>query len=293
MKSMTGFGAAQAKAGGRAIKIEISSVNSRKGLDVVLNIPRELPALEAALRELAQERAKRGRVQITVSLQSAQGGQGPSAVVNEALLRRYHAELSAAARRLKIGSAVTLDSLLRLPGVVGAEEERGSEDGLVKAAAKAAEEAFDQFDASRAREGKHLAGEIAAQIKKMEKLLKAVEARHPEVLRRFQEQLAEKVRQAGLPGGEGDERLMKEIVIFSDRTDVSEEITRLKAHFIEARRLLGEKEPQGRRFDFLLQEIGREINTIGSKANDLTISRCVVDLKVDLEKIREQAQNLE
>ncbi|MDR1305251.1 MAG: YicC family protein [Verrucomicrobiales bacterium] len=292
MKSMTGFGKAEASVAGRKIKVEISSVNNRKGLDLIVSVPREFAALEQELRELAQTGLSRGRVTVSVSVSDSVAGNGGLGV-NKNLLRHYHRELKALAKELSVSDTVGLDLLLRLPGVLG-EGAAGADDERTRTAVTGIfTQALAALQKSRAREGAFLCQALAGQFGGLRKAVADIARRKDAVLARYRENLQKRLAAAALTVAPDDERLLKELVIFSDRCDISEEVTRLRAHFAEARRLLQTADAIGRNLDFLLQEIGREVNTIGSKANDLAISRAVVTLKTELEKIREQAQNLE
>jgi uncharacterized protein (TIGR00255 family) len=292
MKSMTGFGKAEANLPGYKIKVEVSAVNNRKGLDVVVGVPREFAALETELRELVQAGVSRGRVNVAVVVEGEGVGNG-GLKINRELLERYHRELKSAAKGIGLGGGVGLEFLLRLPGVL-ADDRNGATDLKVrKKICGTAARALAEFQKSRGREGVFLCGKLARQIGALDRTVAGVEKRKEAVLLRCRQNLRRRLAEAGVGVPLDDERLAKEMVIFSDRCDITEEVTRLRAHFQEARRLLKTADAIGRNLDFLLQEIGREVNTIGSKANDLEISRGVVELKTELEKIREQVQNLE
>jgi uncharacterized protein (TIGR00255 family) len=292
MKSMTGFGKAEANLLGRKIKVEISSVNSRKGLDLGIGTPREFTAVEGELRELVQKAVSRGRVNVSVYVEGEDGANG-RLQVNRQLLKQYHKDVKQLVREIGTNDKVGLEFLLRLPGVLC--DEKNDETGLKirKKIGEVTAKALGEFQKSREREGLFLCKKLGQQIGQLDKAVAGVEQRKDAVLLRFRQNLQKRLEEAGLEVPLNDERLVKEIVIFSDRCDITEEVTRLRSHFQEARRLLNTAEAIGRNLDFLLQEIGREVNTIGSKASDVGISRQVVELKTELEKIREQVQNLE
>ena len=289
---MTGFGKAEANLQGRKIKVEISSVNSRKGLDLGINLPRELVSMEAELREQLQKAVSRGRVGVSVFVDGVNGANGQLRV-NRDLLKQYCKEIRLYAKEIGANDEVGMEFLFRLPGVMGDGKSDAEETGLQKKIAETLGVAVAEFQKSREREGRFLCKNLIRQIGALDKIVAGVEKRKDAVLLRFRQNLQKRLREAGLEVPLDDERLVKEIVIFSDRCDISEEVMRLRSHFQEARRLLQTADSIGRNLDFLLQEIGREVNTIGSKANDIEISRRVVELKTELEKIREQVQNLE
>ncbi len=292
MKSMTGFGSAEANVDGRKIKVEITSINSRKGADLAINLPRELAALESSIREHIQKHVSRGRVTVSVFLR-ANDAEEKKLRINRKKLRAYHRELKSIGSEVGQAGGVSLEYLLNLPGVLDDEKHEGPDEKLNVRILQVLEKAVDGFQKSRAREGHFLCRELAGQMTRLDASVARVEARREDILLRYRQNLQKRLQESGLQVALDDERLLKEIVIFSDRCDTTEELTRLRAHFAEARRLLKTPEAIGRNLDFLLQEISREVNTIGSKANDLEVSRRVVELKTELEKIREQVQNLE
>lgn len=293
MKSMTGFGAAEGKASGRTLLVEITSINSKKGLDLQFGLPRELSPLENTLRARVQKTVVRGRVNVDIAWRSdRQSGPAPLRI-NRNLLKEYQAEFRAVAKSLKVEDGVTFEFLLRLPGVM--EDTRGTVDAaeFLPPLEKLLDKALAAWDKSREREGTFLARDLSARFRFLEEQARGVEARKAPHLEAHRQALLRRLEEAGIAVALDDERLLKELALFADRSDISEETTRLRAHFQEAGRLLKADEPSGRNLDFLLQEIGREINTIGSKGNDVEISRRVVAMKTELEKIREQVQNLE
>lgn len=293
MKSMTGFGSAEGRESGRRITVEVNSINSRKGADIFVNTPRELEGLDRAAREKVQQLISRGRVTVTVRLESVSSDPEALLHINRPLLQRYHAELTEAAQQLGVQQEITIDTLLRLPGVTTAEDDSELRQALSAAALALLDSALKEYDESRSREGKHLCDDLLARVDSMEKGVEVVKTRAPEVPVLQRERLMERLQQADISLELDDERLLKELAFFADRCDIAEEITRLGVHLNEVRRLLNDSKSSGRNLDFLSQEIGREVNTIGSKANDLEISRQVVDLKGELERIKEQVANLE
>jgi uncharacterized protein (TIGR00255 family) len=214
--------------------------------------------------------------------------------LNTRLARAYAGELAKLAKQLKLSGPVTLDHLVRAPGVFQTDEQLAEEEDFWPAASKALKQALGAMVRMRQREGSHLARALAAHTEIMRRSVARIQQRAPQVQERYRAQLVERVKNAGLEAPVADdERLLKEVVYFADRSDITEELTRMQSHFEQFKDCLKAKEPVGRTLDFLAQEMNREINTIGSKANDSLISREVVTLKAELEKFREQAQNVE
>lgn len=293
MKSMTGFGKAEHRSGGRELQVEISSVNNRKGLDVQINLPRDWSALEAGLRAQVQDALSRGRVLVSVSCRVAERATRPAWRIDAMRLKEAHREVQAAARKVGLSGEVSLEFLLRLPGVLEEAEPQADVAALEPALTTTVAKALEAFQKSRTREGAFLCRDLKSKFAAIGKMARLVAARKADHTARHRDALVRRLKEAGLEIPMDDDRLAKELALFADRSDISEELTRLAAHLAEARRLLSTASAIGRNLDFLIQEIGREINTIGSKANDLEISRHVVAMKTELEKIREQAQNLE
>jgi len=293
MKSMTGYGRGECSQDGFKVTVELSSVN-RKQSEISVYLPRELEALEPRLRDEINRRVARGRLTVKVSMQAADGSWPGRVKLNAPLARAYARELNRLASGLKLPDPVTLEVLVRAPGVLQTDEEPTDAEKFWPAVEKALKKALNALVKMREREGMHLAKDVQKRIAVVRRSVQRIQKQAPEVVRRYQEQLRERIKNAGLqmPGVE-DERLLKEIVYFADRSDISEELTRLRSHFQQFEDCVKSKQPVGRTLDFLAQEMNREVNTIGSKANDSLISREVVTLKAELEKFREQAQNVE
>ncbi|HEX4121543.1 MAG TPA: YicC/YloC family endoribonuclease [Verrucomicrobiae bacterium] len=291
MNSMTGYGRGECSQRGFKVTIEISSVN-RKQIEIAVNLPRDLEVLEAQIRDQINRRVARGRLTVRVSVHAAEGA--AKMRIDSKLAKLYAKELRALAKSLHLADPVTLDMLARAPGVLQATEEIGEAEELWPAASKALNAALDVLLKMREREGGSLAKDLKSRIAQLRAGARRVQDRAPKVAERHREQLMARIKTAGLetPGME-DERLAKEIFYFADRSDITEELTRLQSHFQQFDDCVKSAEPVGRTLDFLAQEINREINTIGSKANDTDISREVVLLKAELERFREQVQNVE
>lgn len=292
MKSMTGHGRGECAQDGFKVAVELGSVNRRQG-ELAVTLPRELDGLEPQAREFLHRYFSRGRVTAKITLQAAPGAEAGRLHLNRPLARAYAAELAKLARELKLPGPVTLDHLVRAPGVFQIDEDLAQGQRFWPAVKSALERACAALVKMRQREGAHLAKDLAARIAAMRKSVAHVSRVAPTVQRRYREQLRARVAAAGLDLKTDDDRLLKEIVLFADRSDISEELTRLASHFQQFADCQQSAEPVGRTLDFLAQEMNREINTIGAKANDAAIAREVVLLKSELEKFREQAQNVE
>jgi uncharacterized protein (TIGR00255 family) len=293
MKSMTGYGRGECSQNGFKLTVELSSVN-RKQTEISVTLPREMEMLEAQVRDLINRFISRGRLNVRVRLHAGTNEVSARMHLNIPLAKAYARELTRLARQLSLPGPVTLDHLARAPGVFQTDEQLVEEQNFWPAVERALKKALTALVKMREREGAHLAQDLAKRIGLMRAATNRIQRHAPAVAERYREQLLERIRSAGLeaPGAE-DDRLLKEVVYFGDRSDISEELTRLQSHFQQFEHCRKSREPVGRTLDFLAQEMNREVNTIGSKANDSLISREVVTLKAELEKFREQAQNVE
>jgi len=293
MKSMTGHGRGECAQDGFKVTVELGSVNRRQG-ELAVTLPHELDTLEPQVRELLNRHFSRGRLTARVTLQAAAGASFARMHLNRPLAKAYAEELAKLARDLKLPGPVTLDHLVRAPGVFQTDDDLAQGERFWPAVKRALEQAMTALVKMREREGTHLAKDLAARIEVMRKSVARVTKQAPAVQKRYLETLRARIAAAGLSTpAPDDERLLKEVVIFADRSDISEELTRMASHFQQFQDCQKSAEPVGRTLDFLAQEMNREINTIGSKANDAAVSREVVTLKTELEKFREQAQNVE
>jgi len=290
---MTGYGRGECAGDGLKVTVELSSVN-RKQAEVAVALPRELEPLEAPLREVIHRAVARGRVNVRVTLHAAESGNSARTHLDADLAKAYAAELRKLARQLKLSGEVTLDHVLRAPGVFQTDEQLAESEDLWPAVEKALNHGLAALVKMREREGAHLAKDLTRRIAIMRKAVAQIQRQAPITAENYRRNLLERIRAAGLENiAPEDERLLKEVVLFADRSDITEELTRLQSHFAQFADCGRTAEPVGRTLDFLAQEMNREINTIGSKANDAVISRAVVTLKAELERFREQAQNVE
>lgn len=291
MRSMTGFGRGESQGDGVTWLVECSSVN-RKALEVVVNLPRELNELENTARNKVSAILSRGRINVSVKTDTGAGGESVLKV-DEHLASQYLKALRGMSEKFGLSAAPTAADITRWPGVFDlheAEVEPASAWPLIE---KALDAALAQLVTMREVEGAHLKGDIEGRLQILAGLLDAIARLTPQVTEQHRKLLRQRLEDAGVPLPLDDERLVKEIALFADRCDVSEEITRATSHLKQFRAYLAAKEPMGRSMDFLTQELAREFNTIGSKANNAEIAHLVVAAKTEIEKIREQVQNVE
>ena len=291
MRSMTGYGRGETDYNGTKFSVELNSVN-RKQSDIVVNLPRDLTELEPRIRQTINESISRGRTNVVVSYHN--GSRGPRKLALDLdLARSYHEAMRALQKDLDAPGEITIGTILQAPGVMRAPEEMIDSNSAWPAIERALRAALAELIKMREREGKHLAKDLIRRLKGMRKQIKEIRALHPDVVKKYRTTLLERIQKAGLPISSEDERLVKEITFFADRADVSEELTRVESHLAQFAHHLRRHEPVGRTLEFITQEIFRELNTLGAKANDAAISQRVVVCKAELEKIREQIQNLE
>ena len=292
MRSMTGYGRGDQAGDGCRLEVELKAVN-RKQAEIQLSLPRELESLEGPVRDVLAGAITRGRVEARVNL-TLPPGVG-AARINSAVVRSYLAEMQQLSPTLTGPiSPVSWDGLLRLPGVLEVPTAESQSERCWPLLEAALRGAVEQLNQMRGREGAALAADLTQRIALMQGALVRIATQAPGVLTRYRATLLQRVQAAGVPGVTADdERLLKEIVLFADRCDVAEEISRLTSHFTQFGDCVRARDAVGRKLDFLAQEMNREINTIGSKANDAAIAIEVVTLKTELERFREQAQNVE
>ena len=292
--SMTGFGRATREVDGLGLEVEARSVNHRH-LDLRVRMPKLLADRESEVKQRIQGRMSRGKVDVTINLTVS--GTTTQLVIDEVIAGQY-VEVSKNLRdRYGLSDSLDVASLLALPGVTNVAETEIDRELLSAPLTQAVDEAVDGLLAMRAAEGASLAVELEGRLAKVASLADAFETRSDEVLnvakQRLQKRAEQIKREVGLLD---DARLHQEIVIAADRLDITEELVRLRSHVAQFREIMAAadgSEAVGRRLDFLLQELGREANTVGSKANDAPLAQDVVELKTELERIREQVQNIE
>jgi uncharacterized protein (TIGR00255 family) len=285
MHSMTGFGRGETVADGVLWRAELSSVN-RKALELVVHLPRDMAELESSLRSRLADKLSRGRVQCSVTADRGSPAEG-TLRVDELLARQYAEQLR------KLGFNVESSDPTRWPGVFTLEQTGISGEAAQPFIEQAVDAALTQLLAMRRAEGENLKQDLSARLDALLLLLHTVRDAAPQIVSRYRDALRQRLADAGLPLPLDDERIVKEIALFADRCDISEECTRTESHIAQFRAYMASGEPVGRPLDFLCQELFREWNTMGSKANDAALAQAVVRAKTELERIREQVQNIE
>ena len=290
---MTGYGRGECTSRGAHITVELNTVN-RKQVEVSLGLPSELGFIESDLRDMVLASVSRGRVNGRVALQYSGASRAVLVAFNEGQARAYQRKLGRLAKLLKISDDFSLEALLRLPGVLETSEPTLDAKVFRAPVKRALGRALEALQVTREKEGVNLGRDLAKRLVGLRRTTKRVAKRAPAVLKQHRELLIERLKNVNvkIPKAD-DERLLQEMLYYTDRMDITEELTRLDSHFDQVDECLRTTQPVGRRLDFLAQEIFREINTVGSKANDAVISKEVVTLKTELEKIREQVQNIE
>ncbi|HEY5768770.1 MAG TPA: YicC/YloC family endoribonuclease [Terrimicrobium sp.] len=288
MKSMTGHGRGTARANGLRVVAECFSVNRRQG-EVALAVSRELAWIEPRVREEVLKRISRGKVQVSLAVERS--AKSAPAFIDKRRAAEFLSQVRALQKELNLGGVISAETILAAPGVLRAEDVTGRE--LLPLVSRALGAALDGLLAMRVREGAYLKRELARGVAGMAALVRRVRALAPRVPRRQREILLRRLQSARLPANVLDPRIATEIAIFADRCDITEELARLESHLAQFRENLESDAPVGRTLEFLAQEMAREWNTAGAKANDAKISLLVVEAKAKLDRVREQLANIE
>ena len=289
---MTGHGRAELAAAGVKVAVELRAVNHRQ-FEARLDLPPALTAIEDDVRTRLHERIARGYVTCRVQLDASAEIRRDGCRVDYDLAAAFVGRLRQAGRKLGLKDDLTVSALLSMPGFLTSADVPAKPDKLGPQVLKCLDQALKALLAMRAVEGRELGRDIQARLRVLDGIVDWIAGRAPEVADIYRQALQARLQKAGVPLSQGDDRLIREVALFADRSDITEEATRLRSHLKQARAHLASATPVGRTLDFLLQEMFREINTIGSKANDVDISRMVVKAKAELERIREQVQNVE
>lgn len=291
VKSMTGYGRCEETVGGRRITVELKSVN-HKYFEFSPRVTRGYGFLEDKLKSYVQSRVARGKIDLFLSIETLEDADVVVSV-NHSLAAGYIAALREITERYKLPDTVTVNSLSRYSDIFSVHKTPEDEEAIWAAVQPVAEKAVDAFIAMRETEGSRLYEDVMARAAVILELVGKIEARSPETVRAYRERLEMKLREVLSDTAIDEQRILTEAAIFADKVAVAEETVRLRSHFEQLKSLLGAEEPSGRKMDFLVQEMNRETNTIGSKASDSQIAYMVVDIKAEIEKIREQIQNIE
>lgn len=292
IKSMTGFGRCELADGERKFTIEMKGVNHRY-LDVNIRMPKKLNFFETAIRNLLKQSVSRGKVDIFITYEDLSEGQAVLKY-NETLAKEYLMCLKQMEESFGLENDIRVSTLSRYPEVLTMEEQALDAEEICNVLKKAMEGALEQFVETRTMEGENLKKDILSKLDGMQKLVAYIEERSPEIVKEYREKLEEKVKELLEDSQIDDGRIAAEVVIFADKICTDEEVVRLKSHISHMQEVLRSEESGiGRKLDFIAQEMNREANTILSKANDLEVSNCGIDLKTEIEKVREQIQNIE
>jgi uncharacterized protein (TIGR00255 family) len=291
IRSMTGFGRRQAPWQDGSVTIEMRSVNHRF-LEIACRLPRPLGHLEDSFKKAIQQRCTRGRIDITVTVQAGKGRAG-NVILDQPLAKQYHQALRTLKKSLKLSGSIDLALMAGLRDVLSVSDQPTEDPKLAKVVQQLTTQALTDLEDMRMREGKALAEDMSTRIQTIRRHKTLVAARTPRLAQEIYDKM--KVRVEKLLGSEIPDlpRLYQELAVYADRGDITEEMVRLDSHMIQFEQTLNREDSVGKTLDFLLQEIGREVNTIGSKANDAEITGHVVQMKAELERIREQVQNVE
>ena len=289
--SMTGYGSAKGEVEGLSITAELKSVNNRY-LDVSVRMPRGFLFAEEAIKAAVQKHISRGKVDVFLTVDASRA-EDTVVRVNEPLLRAYLAALNSIAEEHGLVNDVTAVSAARFQDVLSVEKAEADQEALSAGLVSLMEQALEDYDRMRLREGKKLREDVEQRLCTIESLVSVVEERAPETVEAYHARLRQKLESV-LEGKDVDEaRIVTECAVFADRIAVDEETVRMRSHIAQMRQMLSAGSPFGRKADFLIQEFNRESNTIGSKCQNADIAKVVVDLKSEIEKIREQIQNIE
>ena len=291
MRSMTGFGRAQAEQDGRKVTLELKTVNHRF-LDLNIRIPRALGFAEEAVRKGIKEKLSRGHVDVFINY-SAVASDAKTARADIGLMRSYLHAARQAAREVGVEDDIALSHLIRIPDIILIEEAAEDEDRLTNIVREALSLALESLDEMRLREGAELKASLLACLDELQGILADIESRKGLVPAEYAEKLRQRISELTAGTDIDEARFTTEVALMADRSDISEETVRLATHISQFRNTMMEEGAVGRKLDFIVQEMNRELNTIGSKSGDMTITNAVIAGKSVVEKIREQVQNIE
>ena len=291
IKSMTGFGRSEIVRGNRKISVEIKSVNHRY-LEAGIKMPKKLNVFESRMRDLLKKYAQRGKIDIFITYEDDSENQ-VNLKFNDKVADKYMGIFATMADRYYLKNDMTVGSLARFPEVITDDEVQVDEEELWHFIEEAMKAALEQFVNTRILEGENLKRDLLDKLSHMEQLVAFIEKRSPEIMKEYRSKLENKVKELLGDTTIDESRIATEVIIYADKICVDEETVRLKSHIEHARKCLEEDGGIGRKMDFIAQEMNREANTTLSKANDIDISNAAIDLKTEIEKIREQIQNIE
>ena len=291
IKSMTGYGSAKLSEDDITVSVELRSVNNRY-LETSVRIPRTFLALEDEIKNTVKEHISRGKVDLFVTIDSS-AADTIAVTVNGKLAEAYVNALRQMSEIYELPFDLTSAALARMPDVLSVEKEETENERIARVLHEALKVALDDFDAMRCREGKKLQADVASRIETIEETVSVIEKAAPETVALYRARLEQKLQEVLQSKDIDENRILTEAAVFADRIAVDEELVRLRSHIAQMKGFLEEGSPIGKKMDFLIQEFNREANTIGSKCQNSGIAHVVVDLKAEIEKIREQIQNIE
>ena len=291
VKSMTGYGRAREMRNGRDITVEVRSVNNRY-LDCTVKMPRAYIFAEDRMKARVQQAISRGKVDVFVTIDAGAADEAVVAV-NEPLARGYYEALTRLKTMFSLPGEVTPEVLAKFPDVLAVTKAEEDVEAIAADICAVLDDALAAYNDMRAVEGEKLASDVAGRVTTIETVVGKVEERSPQTVAAYRQRLEAKMQEVLQSTTIDESRILTEAAIFADKIAVDEETVRLRSHIAQLRAMLASDEPVGRKLDFLIQEVNRECNTIGSKCNDLTIAQDVVNMKAEVEKIREQVQNME
>ena len=291
VKSMTGYGRAREMRNGRDITVEVRSVNNRY-LDCTVKMPRAYIFAEDRMKARVQQAISRGKVDVFVTI-DASAADAAVVAVNEPLACGYYDALTRLKTMFDLPGDVTPEVLAKFPDVLAVTKAEEDVEAIAADICAVLDDALTSYNAMRAVEGEKLAADVAGRVTTIETVVGKVEERSPQTVAAYRQRLETKMQEVLQSTAIDESRILTEAAIFADKIAVDEETVRLRSHIAQLRAMLASDEPVGRKLDFLIQEVNRECNTIGSKCNDLTIAQDVVNMKAEVEKIREQVQNME
>ena len=291
VKSMTGYGRAREMRNGRDITVEVRSVNNRY-LDCTVKMPRAYIFAEDRMKARVQQAISRGKVDVFVTI-DARAAYEAVVAVNEPLARGYYEALTRLKTMFSLPGEVTPEVLAKFPDVLAVTKAEEDVEAIAADICAVLDDALAAYNDMRAVEGEKLASDVAGRVTTIETVVGKVEERSPQTVAAYRQRLEAKMQEVLQSTTIDESRILTEAAIFADKIAVDEETVRLRSHISQLRAMLASDEPVGRKLDFLIQEVNRECNTIGSKCNDLTIAQDVVNMKAEVEKIREQVQNME
>ncbi|MDO4563373.1 MAG: YicC/YloC family endoribonuclease [Clostridia bacterium] len=291
IRSMTGYGSAAREFEGKEILVEIKSVNHRYS-DISVRSPRTYAYLEDAVRRCVSDAVSRGKIDVGITINTAKASD-QVVLLNRALAEQYIAAIKEIAAQYSLEETIPAVSVARFPDVLSVDKANDDAQKITECVIEVAKDAISALNDMRSAEGEKLREDMLERICSIEKSVLAVKERLPLITKEYKERLEAKIKEVLEGGAHDEQRVLTEVAIFADKVDTNEETVRLESHIAQMRQMLDEGDSIGRKLDFIIQEMNREINTIGSKSNDIVVAKVVIDVKAEIEKLREQAQNVE